>query len=259
MIIERQGGSGEVWTLIELWESTEAARARTSRRRSGPRSGSTSRSRRRRADVHPFLFRVQADPHGCSSRPDRDKVGPVCIRSALSEKTGSTGTTGARLPEQGGSARARPDSAGSSWDPDLILEADVGRDGKPLPPADPQWQADLILDDETSSQNRPVQPLDPNWRPAVVFLDETAGRDSTKSHRATGNAAEKFRSLFERISARSRDETTVNWQSPWIRTIGILIFVALFIGNIWLCFNAWNAEPDPVKPYPTADHGTPVR
>jgi hypothetical protein len=160
------------------------------------------------------------------------------------------------LPRKPDGHERRSKSPGSTWDPDLVLEADVGRDGKPAPPPDPQWQADLIVDDETSSHNRPVQPTDPNWRPAVVFLDETADPDSRQPDHMAEVAPDAFGSLFRRISARSTDKGMVDWQNPWVRTIGLLIFAAMIAGNIWLCWIAWNADPN-VKH--TAVRGTPVR
>ncbi len=143
----------------------------------------------------------------------------------------------------------------SNWSPELVLSADVGRDGNPAPPPDPQWQPDLVLEDEARSQNRPVPPLDPNWRPAVVFLDETSDFDRTTSHRQPASAREQYRSLLGRISARSTDDTTVDWQNPWVRTIGFLVFAALVAANVWLCWIAWSPNPDsPVQH--AADPGT---
>ncbi len=65
-----------------------------------------------------------------------------------------------------------------NWQADLILTADVGRDGGPAPPPDPEWQADLVLHDEIPPNIRPPQPPDPNWKPEVVLLDGRAVGDS---------------------------------------------------------------------------------
>jgi DnaJ domain len=130
------------------------------------------------------------------------------------------------------------------WNPDLVLSADVGRDGRPAPPPDPKWQADLVVQDEMRPDSRPAQPPDPNWQPDVVLLDGLAAHDSANAAGEPGSSADAYRSLFERMAARSTNENTLNWQSPWIRTIGILILAALVAGNIWLCWIAWNDEPD---------------
>jgi hypothetical protein len=152
----------------------------------------------------------------------------------------------------------RSKSPDLNWDPDLILAADVGRDGKPAPPPDPQWQADFVLHDEVNSHSPPQQPSEPTWRPSVVFLDESIEHYRAESGREPGRAREKYRSLFQRIFSRSTDEEMVDWESPLVRTIGILIFLALIVGNIWLCCMAWNADSDSAHPQ-TTERGTPMR
>ena len=145
-----------------------------------------------------------------------------------------------------------------NWQADLVLTADVGRDGGPAPPPDPEWQADLVLHDATSPNTRPPQPPDPNWQPDVVLLDGRAPGNSGDPAGAPGGEAENYRSLFERLAARSTDENRVNWQSPWIRAIGILVLAALVVGNIWLCWIAWNDDPDPAARAP-AVRNSPAR
>jgi DnaJ domain len=141
--------------------------------------------------------------------------------------------------------RERPSkSPDAKWYPDLVLEADVGRDGKPAPLPDPTWLPDLVLHDEPGSHNQPVQPLDPHWRPAVVFLDETSKTCSAQPNSMARPAPAEYRSFFKRISDRSSDESVVDWHNPWVRTIGLLIFAAIIAGNIWLCWIAWYADLD---------------
>jgi hypothetical protein len=129
------------------------------------------------------------------------------------------------------------------WQADLVLPADVGRDGRPAPPPDPEWQAEFVLHDARPANTRPPQPPDPNWQPDVVLLDGQSAHDSKSAARESAGAPEIYRSLFERLAARSSGEKSVDWQSPWVRTIGVLIFAALVAGNIWLCWIAWNDEP----------------
>ncbi len=138
------------------------------------------------------------------------------------------------------------------WQADLVLPADVGRDGRPAPPPDPEWQAEFVLHDERPTSTRPQQPPNPNWQPDVVLLDGQAALDS----KSPAGAPETYRSLFERLAARSAGDKSVNWQSPWVRTIGILIFAALIAGNIWLCWIAWNDEPGSAarNPAPQGSH-----
>jgi hypothetical protein len=133
----------------------------------------------------------------------------------------------------------RPNPSTASWEPDLILHADVGRDGQPAPPPDPQWQADLILIDEMRAQNRPERPLDPNWAPDVVLLDETAEAASGK----TAEAPDSYQSLFQQISARANPDKKENWEVKVLRVIGILLFVAMIVGTVWLCYVAWSFDP----------------
>jgi DnaJ domain len=129
----------------------------------------------------------------------------------------------------------RPKSFKASWEPDLILNADVGRDGQPAPPPDPQWQPDLIVVDEMRAENRPHQPLDPNWAPDVVLLDEAA--------EDAAGTPDPYQSLFQQISARSNPGKAENWEVKVLRVIGILIFVGMIVWTIWFCYVAWSFEP----------------
>ncbi len=141
----------------------------------------------------------------------------------------------------------------------MVLTADVGRDRGPAPPPDPEWQADFVLLDENSANIRPPQPPDPNWQPDVVLLDGRAIGDSGDAAGTRTGEEENFRSLFERMAARSNEENRVNWQSPWIRAIGIVVLAALLAGNIWwLCWIAWNDNPTPAARAP-AERATPAR
>ncbi len=187
--------------------------------------------------------------------PKRARSAPSALRPRKPAPKERPNQDARRKPERRG---RRSGAFDSNWAPQLVLPADVGRDGNPAPPPDPQWQADLVLEDEPSSQNRPIPPLDPNWRPAVVFLDDTSNFDPTTSHRQPATAREQHRTLFGRISAPSTDDTTVDWQNPWTRAIGFLIFAALVAANVWLCWIAWSPNPDSTLQH-AADPGTPDR
>jgi hypothetical protein len=167
----------------------------------------------------------------------------------------------AEQPRQGAApARDRSQRPGAppdlNWQADLVLPADVGRDGGPAPTPDPEWQADLVLHDEVPLNLRPPQPPDPNWQPDVVLLDGRAVDDSADAAHAPCGEEDNYRSLFERIAARSTDEKKVNWHSPWIRAIGILILGTLIAGNFWLCWFAWNDDPGPAARAPAGREST---
>jgi hypothetical protein len=168
-------------------------------------------------------------------------------------RAGQPGQGAAVAADQNQRFAAPPDS---NWEADLVLSADVGRDGRPAPPPDPQWQAEFVLHDERPANSRPPHPADPNWQPDVVFLDTRPGLDSGTTAGERTSAPGQYRSLFERLAARSSGEDSLDWQSPWVRTIGILVFAALIAGNIWLCWIAWNEGPSSLSrsPAPRGGH-----
>ena len=100
--------------------------------------------------------------------------------------------------------------------------------------------ADLVLIDEMHAVNRPERPLDPNWAPDVVLLDETAEAASGK----TAETPDAYQSLFQQISARANPEKKETWEVKVLRVIGILVFVAMIVGTIWLCYVAWSFDPE---------------
>ena len=74
-----------------------------------------------------------------------------------------------RSPERDGGDR-RSNLPDANWEPDLILAADVGRDGQPAPPPDPDWSPEFVLFDVAKANNRPPQPPDPDWEPEVILV-----------------------------------------------------------------------------------------
>ena len=240
--------------------SPEAALAKTSRPRSGPRSGRASGSRRRRAGVHQLLRAAYKQllsevPPGPSTKNRARFAAPTFTpkRPASTEQP-RQGAAPARDRSQ------RPDPPpDSNWQPDLVLTAGVGRDGGPAPPPDPEWQADFVLLDEISANIRAPQPPKSNWQPDAVLPSGRALGESRDAALAAGNTRENYRSLFERMAARSTEENRVNWESPWMRAIGIVVLAALVAGNIWwLWWIAWSDDPAQAARAP-AEQATPAR
>jgi curved DNA-binding protein CbpA len=132
-------------------------------------------------------------------------------------------------------------STDAIWQADLILPANVGRDGKPAPAPDPQWQPELVVPDETRADQRPPDPTDPNWRPAVVFLDDSSPAERGKAARKRGSGSEGYSSLLKRLASDSSEPGS---SKDLIRALGIILFVALLIGNIWFCWAAFSYDPE---------------
>ena len=117
-------------------------------------------------------------------------------------------TTTTNPPRKTDRKGRRPNSPAASWEPDLILSADVGRDGQPAPPPDPTWHADLILVDEARFGPARAEPLDPNWKPDVVLNDETAedatGENAARYARSAAAYRSLFRANFRRADPKKR-------------------------------------------------------
>ena len=83
MIIEHAGGPYKRWILIELWGSSEAAVARTSRRRSAPGRGShtpiSAVTSRRSSSSVPHTSRFSSS--FLQARSHQDEAGPRRVRS----------------------------------------------------------------------------------------------------------------------------------------------------------------------------------
>jgi DnaJ domain len=165
-------------------------------------------------------------------RPREPKPAPAARRAQPPKPPKPKESPGRDRPRKPDRNRVRPTSPVANWTPDLVLTEDVGRDGQPAPPPDPQWRADLVLDGDECADSRSAQPRDPNWRPDFVLRDETAEATS-----------DDYRSLFQRISARSNQDDSDSWAFILIRAIGILIFVALIAATIWLGWVAWTFDP----------------
>jgi hypothetical protein len=136
-----------------------------------------------------------------------------------------------------------PKSPDANWEPDLILSADIGRNGQPAPLPDPAWGPDLILADEAASDRRTSHAPDPNWNPDVVLNDESVVDETGELAADSPGSPEAYRSLFQRISAgpqEDADEGFVAGLVQVMRALLIIIFVAWIVGTIWLCKVLWD-------------------
>jgi hypothetical protein len=136
----------------------------------------------------------------------------------------------------------------------LVLSDDVGRDGQPAPPPDPEWQADLVLPDEPPC-SRPAKPADPSWKPDVVLHDaeDPARFRADESARAGAEprpTPDLHSSLFQHISARPRRDSDESWLITFSRVVGILLVLVLFAATIWLVYLAWTFDPESVAKGP---------
>ncbi len=110
-------------------------------------------------------------------------------------------------------------------------------------PPEASWEPDLILLDEEPRNTRPPIPPDPNWDPDVVLLDDSHGDGRARAQPDPAAAAEPYRSWLRRVASRSRRRESV-WQSGWVRTIGLTVFLALIAANLWLCWVAFTYDPE---------------
>jgi hypothetical protein len=132
----------------------------------------------------------------------------------------------------------------ANWEPDLILAADVGRDGQPAPPPDPDWSPEFVLFDVAISNTRPPQPPDPDWEPEVILAAESTAHGAGDDSDSPPGAPEAYRSLFQRISVRAAGSNDDQWARSFFTAVGILFFLVLIAANIWLCWLAWSFDPE---------------
>jgi hypothetical protein len=147
----------------------------------------------------------------------------------------------------------------ASWEPDLILAADVGRDGQPAPAPDPNWSPDLVLPDGPWSERRPEQPPAPDWNPDVVLSDEIVNDGPANEVADLPRSPDSYNSLFRRISARSRQKTDESWEAAFLKALGIVVFLGLIAANVWLCWIAWTYDPDKAERQANPDRSAGAR
>jgi hypothetical protein len=153
-------------------------------------------------------------------------------------------------PRKRESHERRPKPPDKNWEPDLVLSADVGRDGQPAPSADPTWDPDLIVADEANSDRRPSQPPDPSWKPDIVLNDDLMDHDARDIAAAPPHSPDAFRSLFQRISAGApleKNESLITELARVMRALLILVFVAWIVGTIWLCKTLWDESTEAAR------------
>lgn len=185
-------------------------------------------------------------------RPIERRQGPA--RAAhVSRPPGGQAPDEARVPKRPRKPNRKErgtKSPDSNWNPDLILSADVGRNGQPAPPADPMWDPDLILADLPASDRRPSNAPDPNWRPDVVLNDESMDLDAGEGAAEPTGSHAAYRSLFRRIYAGTRQESDESLVTDLVRVMRaflILIFVAWIVGTIWLCKVMWDESNEAAR------------
>ena len=162
-----------------------------------------------------------------------------------------------KRPQKPERKERQPKAPDTNWKPDLILSADVGRNGQPAPPADPTWDPDLILADQAPSDRRPSQPPDPNWKPDVVLNDDSVDHDTGQECAVSPGSDALYRSLFQRISAgtpQEANESLVTDMARVMRALLILIFVAGIVGTFWLCKVIWDESNEAARAKTPGDY-----
>jgi hypothetical protein len=124
--------------------------------------------------------------------------------------------------------------------PDLILAADVGRDGKPAPSPDPAWEPDLILAEAEAPERRSTPPPNPTWKPDVILRDEVVDRPARFEACDPPGKPASYQSFLRAIAARAACKSRERWLTRGLRAILALILVACILGTIWLCKVAWD-------------------
>jgi DnaJ domain len=163
------------------------------------------------------------------------------------ERPAPEATSFANRPRKPDRKVREPKSPDANWEPDLILSADIGRNGQPAPAADPTWEPDLIVADEAASERRVSPPPDPNWEPGFVLKDESPDDETGVEPAGSPGSPAAYRSLFQRISAgppHDADQGLVAGLTQVFRAFLVLIFVAWVVGTIWLCKIMWEESND---------------
>jgi DnaJ domain len=146
--------------------------------------------------------------------------------------------------------KRRPKVPDKDWKPELILGADVGRNGQPAPAADPTWEPDLILADLAAAQRRPSQPPDPNWKADVILDDLPVEYDAGKPVASSPGSPAAYLSLLQRISAgppEHSDQGSFTELKQLLRALLVFIFVAWVVGTIWLCKVMWDESNEAAR------------
>ena len=182
-------------------------------------------------------------------------------RTGVAQPSKTTDRTNPTRPEPSRKTDRHEVSSGpphASWEPDLILAADVGRDGQPAPAPDPNWIPDLVVPDGPWSESRPEQPPDANWNPDVVLGDVSVEQGAGNHARDWLSATGTYRPLLQQTSERSSYRGETNWATICLKAILLFIFaVSLVVAQI-ACLNALNYDPDQAAREAARRRGGPV-
>jgi hypothetical protein len=117
----------------------------------------------------------------------------------------------------------------------------LGRTSRPsrsAVPPDSMSKTEVIFLDEVASVRWPPKPSDPNWEPDLIVLDEVSPDSRLPRPSDPMTARKTYRSWLHRAAFESGLGRSV-WRSDWVGTLGTLIIVALIVGSMWACWDAW--------------------
>jgi DnaJ domain len=116
-------------------------------------------------------------------------------------------------------------------------------DPRPKQP-DPNWEPDLILFDEEDDRPRPPGSRDPNWEPDLILLDEEPRHGRFPQPRDPQVARENYLGWLARLSTRPQHEDLIT-DEKWLNISSAVVVFFVVILTIWICWAAWNYEPQP--------------
>jgi DnaJ domain len=116
-------------------------------------------------------------------------------------------------------------------------------DPRPKQP-DPNWEPDLILFDEEVDRPRPPGSRDPNWEPDLILLDEEPRHGRFPQPRDPQVARENYLGWLARLSTRPQHEDLIT-DEKWLNFSSAAVVFFVIILTIWICWAAWNYEPQP--------------
>jgi hypothetical protein len=93
------------------------------------------------------------------------------------------------------------------------------------------------------SDPRPKQP-DPNWEPDLILLDEEPRHGRFPQPRDPQVARENYLGWLARLSTRPQHEDLIT-DEKWLNISSVAVVFSVIILTIWICWAAWNYEPQP--------------
>jgi DnaJ domain len=116
-------------------------------------------------------------------------------------------------------------------------------DPRPKQP-DPNWEPDLIMFDDERDRPRPPGSRDPNWEPDLILLDEEPRHGRFPQPRDPQVARENYLGWLARLSTRPQHEDLIR-DEKWLNISSVAVVFSVIILTIWICWAAWNYEPQP--------------